>query len=273
MFDKIALAGAAVALAVGGFATDFFGADASEAAQGRIYHYVRSNRDGSEPENVYVYRAANNRLEVYKARERCSNAAFVTAWVDANSGRATMIQGGRLMPRARHENFATLTYDAEAGRLSVQAALPDHAVRQQVRVEEPVYHLYDFDLATLSLQTMALNDPREGFAFGLPIVWTQPEDGRYLRNLGRAEATFVRAEDYHGTPALRFEVGGPAFGENNGGPLWLDAETHHVLGAEWGAPNHAGMEDFAIRLADVEDAGEAGWTQLLTEHFEGCGTT
>jgi hypothetical protein len=120
---------------------------------------------------------------------------------------------------------------------------------------------------------MGLDDPRAGFAFGLPLVLTQPDaDGRHLTHLGRAEATFVRAEDYHGTPALRFEVGGSAFG-NNGGPLWLDADTHHVLGAEWGIPNHAGMEDFAIRLTDVQDSGEAGWTRLLTEHFEGCGTT
>lgn len=272
MFDKIALAGAAIALAVGGYAADLFGSDSAQAAEGRIYHYVRSNRDGSQPEDVYVYRAADNRLEVYKSSERCANAAFVTAWVDAGTGRATMIQGGRLMPNARHENFATLTYDNEAGRLNVEAALSDRSVRQQVRVEEPIYHLYDFDLATLSLQTMALEDPRSGFAFGLPMIWTEPEDGRFLRNLGRAEATFVRAEDYHGTPALRFDVGGPAFG-GHGGPLWLDAETHHVLGAEWGVPNHAGMADFALRLTEVKDSGDAGWTQLLTEHFEGCGTT
>ncbi|MBC2777346.1 hypothetical protein [Parasphingopyxis marina] len=273
MFDKIALAGGALALAVGGYAADIFGSDSAEAAEGRIYHYVRSNRDGTDPENVYVYRAAGNRLEVYKSRERCTSAAYVSAWVDSHTGRATMIQGGRLMPNARHENFATLSFDGESNRLAVDAALPDRAVHQQVRIAEPVYHLYDFDLASLSVQTMGLDDPRAGFSFGLPLVLTQAdEDGRHLNHLGTAEATFVRAEDYHGTAALRFEVGGSALGAN-GGPLWLDADTHHVLGAEWGIPNHAGMQDFAIRLADVQDSGESGWTRLLTQHFEGCGTT
>jgi hypothetical protein len=272
MLDKLALFGAAGLLALGGYATDAFGGGGTEAVEGRIYHYVRSNRDGSSPEDVYVYRAAANRLEVYKAQERCTDAAFVSAWIDTQTGNASVIQGGRLMPQARHENFATIAYDGAATMLRAEAALPDRMVRQQVRVEEPVFHLYDFDLATLSVQTMELNDPRAGFSFGLPLIWTEPEDGRFVRHLGRADAEFVGEEEYHGTAALRFEVGGPAFGDN-GGPLWIDAESGHVLGAEWGIPNHAGMDDFAIRLTDIEDSGEAGWNALLTNHFEGCPTT
>lgn len=271
MFDKLVYIGAAGLLALGGFATDVLGYGEPEAVEGRIYHYVRSNRDGSSPENVYVYRAAANQLEVYKAVERCTTAAFVSAWVDTETGSASVIQGGRLMPEARHENFATISYDRAATMLRAEAALPDRMVRQQVRVEEPIYHLYDFDLATLSVQTIGLDDPRAGFSFGLPLIWTEPEDGRFVRHLGQADAEFVREEDYHGTAALRFEVGGTAFGEN-GGPLWIDAESGHVLGAEWGIPNHAGMDDFAIRLMSIEDGGDAGWDALLTSHFEGCPT-
>lgn len=271
MFDKLAYIGAAGLLALGGYATDVLGSGDTEAVEGRIYHYVRSNRDGSSPENVYVYRAAANHIEVYKAVERCTDAAFVSAWIDTETGSASSIQGGRLMPETRHEAFTTIAYDPGATMLRAEAALPGRMVRQQVRVEESVYHLYDFDLATLSVQTMALSDPRAGFSFALPMIWTEPEDGRYVRNLGRADAEFVREEDYHGTAALRFEVGGPAFG-NNGGPLWIDAASGHVLGAEWGIPNHVDMDDFALRLVEIEDGGEAGWNALLTSHFEGCQT-
>lgn len=272
MFDKIAYIGAAGLLALGGYATDVIGGGReAETVQGRIYHYVRSNRDGTSPENVYVYRAAADHIEVYKASGRCSDAAFVSAWVDPATGRANSIQGGRLMPEARHEAFATVAYDQSASMLRAENALPNRMVRQPVRVEEPVYHLYDFDLATLSVQTMALDDPRAGFSFALPLISTEPENGRYVRNLGRADAEFVGTEEYHGTAALRFEVGGTAFA-GNGGPLWLDAETGLVLGAEWGIPNHAGMDDFALRLVEIDDGGEAGWNALLTNHFQGCPT-
>ena len=270
MFKEIALTGAAALLAAG-FGAGAIGGGGEEAVEGRIYHYVRSNQDGSQAENVYVYRAAANRIEVYKTQDRCTEATFATAWVDAESGRAAIINGGRLMPQARHENFATIRYDGAATMLRAEAALPDRMMREQVRVEEPFYHLYDFDLATLSLQTMALDNPRAGFSFGLPMISTQPDNGEYVRHLGTAEAEFVRAEDYNGVAALRFEVGGPALGEN-GGPLWIDAESGHVLGAEWDVPNHADMNDFALRLVETEDSGDTGWQALLTQHFEGCET-
>ncbi|MEO1169003.1 MAG: hypothetical protein AAFW97_09870 [Pseudomonadota bacterium] len=270
MFKEIALT-AAAALIAAGFGAGAIGGGEPEAVEGRIYHYVRSNQDGSDAENVYVYRAAANRLEVYKTRERCSGAAFVTAWVDAETGRAAVINGGRLMPEARYETFATISYDGAAAMLRAEAALPDRMVREQVRVEEPIYHLYDFDLATLSLQTMALDNPRAGFSFGLPLIRTDAENGNHLGHLGRADAEYVGEEDYNGTAALRFEVAGTALGDN-GGPLWIDAESGHVLGAQWGIPNHAGMDDFALRLVEIEDGGEAGWHELLTAHFEGCET-
>ncbi len=271
MFKEFALLGAAAVAAITGYATDAFGVGQPEAVEGRIYHYVRSNQDGSGAENVYLYRAAYNRLEIYKSSERCVDAGFVTAWVDSETGNATVIQGGRLMPEARHENFATISYDGAATMLRAEAALPDRMVRQQVRVTEPIFHLYDADLATLSVQTMGLDDPRQGFSFALPTIWTEPEDGQYVRHLGEANAEFVRAEEYQGTPALRFDVTGSAFGDN-GGPLWLDAQSGHVLGAQWGIPNRPGMDDFSIRLVETEDSGDAGWQALLTDHFAGCPT-
>ena len=271
MLKELALMGAASALALTGYAAGAFGGEEAASATGRIYHYVRSNHDGSSPEHVWVYRAAPNKLEVYKATERCTDAAFVTAWVDPTTGRASMINGGRLMPEARYENFAALAYDGTSGRLTVDAALPEFAVHEEVRVRDATWHLYDFDLASLSVQTIGLADPRAGFSFGLPLIWTDPEDGEFLRHLGTARAEFVREESYRGTPALRFEVGGEALGEN-GGPLWIDAADGHVLGARWGLPNHAGMDDFAIRLVGLGEGGEAGWESLLTRHFEGCAT-
>lgn len=269
MKTKYVAFGAAAALALAGFASGSFGEDGAIDPSGTLYHYIRSNRDGTHPEHVYVYRAAANRIEVYKMVRRCADAAFVSAWVDPDSGRASMITGGRLMPQGRHENFALLRYSSHNGRIDAEAALPGGAVSGEIFVDTPNWHLFDFDLATLSLQTMALDDPRTGFAFEMPLVSTEGGDDDFVRNLGRAEAVFVRAEDYRGTPALRFEVGGQALG-SNGGPLWLDAETHHVIGAAWGVPNHAGMDDFALRLVDTSAAGDVGWQALLARHFEGC---
>lgn len=73
---------------------------------GRIYSYVRSNRDGSEAEQIHVFRASRTRIEVTKMRERCTNAAFVTAELDLARGTDPW-------------------FDAAVGRLSAELADPD----------------------------------------------------------------------------------------------------------------------------------------------------
>lgn len=93
MFRAIALMGAA-ALVTAGLGTNAFGSEDTRSAEGRIHHYVRSNQDGGEAENVYASRATANRLEVCETRERCAGVAFVTAWVDTGTGRAAVINGG-----------------------------------------------------------------------------------------------------------------------------------------------------------------------------------
>ncbi len=238
---------------------------------GRIYSYVRSNSDGSEAETIHVYRARRDHLEVTKMRDRCTNAAFVTADLDLASGQATRLTGGRLRPNAGHEDFALLTWDPEARRIDAVARPPggDDELRQSVVVPDESWHLYDFDLASLTITAQYRPRPREDFSFGLPLIWLGEDPTDFLRYLGRADARFVREEDHEGRRALRFEVGGTAF-SGKGGPLWFDAAEGHVLGAQWGIPNHAEYRDFKLRLTGVSDGGADEWRRLLTAHFENC---
>ena len=87
--------------------------------------------------------------------------------------------------------------------------------------------------------------------------------------MGRADAVFEREEVYAGRPALRFHVEGPALA-GKGGPLWLDKADGHVLGAEWGAPNHTEYRDFKLVLEKVDDGGAPAWERLLRAHYENC---
>lgn len=242
---------------------------AAEHRVGRIYSYVRSNQDGTEAEKVHVFRASPTRVEVTKMRDKCENAALVTADLDLESGQATRLTGGRLKPGATHEEFAFLTYDREARRIDAVVRLPDGELRDSVEVKDEPWHLYDFDLASLTITSQYRAQPKADFSFGLPLILVRQEPGDFLTYLGRADARFVREETFEGRPALRFEVGGPAFGDK-GGPLWIDAEQGHVLGADWGIPNHVEYRDFRLRLTGVSDEGEAAWKKVLTAHFEGC---
>lgn len=199
---------------------------------GRILSYLRSNSDGSEAETVHVYRAAPDRLEVAKMREKCTNAAFVTAQLDLEKEQAVRLTGGRLLPGAAHRDFALLSWDAATRTIDAKVTLPQGELRQSVAVADEPWHLYDFDLASLAARGAA---SKENFSFGLALVWLGEDPADFLRYLGRADARFAGEEAFEGRQALRFEVGGPALGEK-GGPLWIDAAEGHVLGADWACP-------------------------------------
>ncbi|MBC7843802.1 MAG: hypothetical protein H7099_15890 [Gemmatimonadaceae bacterium] len=234
---------------------------------GRVYHYVRSNRDGSEPESVSVFRLDRTHLEVFKRRERCTSAALVTAELDSSLTFARGLIGGRLQPENRRQAVATLTWHPDSRRIVAAIDLPDFMARDSVTVPDQPWHLYDFDLASLTVAYRA--DPRADFSFGMPLILVRESPSRFLQNLGRADARFVGDEQHAGRPALRFEVGGPAFG-TRGGPLWFDRDQGHILEAAWGVPNHTEYHDFRLRLIGVNDGGALAWDSLLRAHFTSC---
>lgn len=248
-----------VALAAAPAATDHVG---------RIYTYIRSDRDGAEAETIHVFRESRTRIGVAKMRGRCNNAAWVTADLDLERGYATRLGGGRLRPNAQREEFAVLTYDAVARRLNGRVDTPNGPILLTLDVPDTPWHIFDFDLASLTVTAQYRPKRRANFSFGMPLLW--PDGGANpLRYLGRADLRFVRAERRNGRRALRFEAGGPAFG-SRGGPIWFDAAGGHIIEASWGIPNHSEHRDFRLRLTRVSDGGAVEWRRLLTAHFEGC---
>ncbi|HEV2816965.1 MAG TPA: hypothetical protein VGW40_07070 [Allosphingosinicella sp.] len=239
---------------------------------GRIYTYVRSGRDGSEAEIVRVYRADRTHIEVSKMRERCTNAAYVTATLDLDHGYASRLGGGRLRPDAGREEFAVLTWDAAARRLDGHIDPPGDAppLSLSLAVPDTPWHMFDFDLASLTIAQQYRANPRAGFSFGLPLIWPPGAPDHAFRYLGRADLRFVRAERHLGRRTLRFEAGGPAFAGGSGGPIWFDAAEGHIVEAQWGIPNHSEYRDFALRLIGVSDGGRDEWRRLLSAHFAGC---
>jgi hypothetical protein len=81
--------------------------DAGREHVGRIYHYQRSNRDGSSPEHIHVFHESSREVEVYKMVERCTNAALVTAELDYELWSATRLVGGRLTRDGTQDGFAS----------------------------------------------------------------------------------------------------------------------------------------------------------------------
>ena len=235
---------------------------------GRIYHYLRTNSDGSEPEHVRVFRRTATDLAVNKAIRPCLNAAYVTAALDLEAGEARTVTGGRLTREGTQDAFAFLKLDPASARMTATINLPGQTLEGAVDAGPGPRVLYDFDLADLTVLAPHLSDPRQGFSFGVILLWP-PAIPDFLQNRGRLDAAFEREEPHGGRPALRFRVTGAPFGDK-AGTLWLDAAEGHVLEADFPLPNHDNYDDFKLVLERVEDTGEPGWTALLASHWAGC---
>lgn len=229
--------------------------------EGRFYHYVRSNQDGSEPEQIYQYRASATRLEVGKEKSRCTNAAYVTAEFDPMRGHAVAFTGGRLARDLSQEAFAEMTY--EAGVL--HASIPAMNLDERVQVEGQPFILYDFDLADLNARFAGAAPSRTDFRFAVALIW--PEDGAedLFRNLGWANARFVAEAHHLGHNAVRFDVSGALNGQ-----LWLDGREGHVIEARFAEPNHTEYSDFRLVLQRIDDNGAEAWRAARAAHWEGC---
>jgi hypothetical protein len=230
---------------------------------GRLYHYLRSNQDGSLPEHIYQYRAGAAELEVGKQVEPCTNAAFVTAEMDLDRGQGLSFTGGRLQRDGTQAAFAWLSYDAQTRRLN--ARVPMANVDQSAAVAGEPYILYDFDLADFNAAHAGRAPAREDFRFAVSLIWPVEGADSVFRDLGWAEARFAAAETHLERPALRFDVSG---GLN--GALWLDRREGHVLEARFAEPNHTEYSDFRMVLQSVEDDAEASWAAVRAAHWAGC---
>lgn len=233
---------------------------------GRIYHYLRSNWDGSLPEHIHVFHKAKNKVEVYKMVQKCTGAALVTADLDYEIWSATRLVGGRLGRDADQIAFATLTLDQSAPRLDAVVNLPDRTFTRSLDLKSLPWRLYDFDFAEFTVFSQHLKNYRRDFSVEMAVVVADPDAEEFLKPMGEAKAIAQGRDETRGV--YRFALAGDAF--SAGGTLLLDAEDGHVVEVESAVPNHAEYEDFKLTLLDVNDGGESGWRALLLSHFEVC---
>lgn len=250
-------AAAAAALCLAACAT----ASAASPTTGRLYHYVRTNQDGSLPEHVWVYRRSETVLDVVKIASACANAAFVTAELDLARGQPVRLVGGRLAEDGSQQPFAWLEYANGA----LHARVPQAAIDQRVAIAGEPRTIYDFDLSDWTALRAGRPDPRQDFRVAVALIW--PEDGADspFRDLGWADARHVGDETHLGARAARYELSGGLTGS-----VWFDARQGHVIEARFDQPNHMEYETFQLTLQSVEDNAEASFAAVRESHWANC---
>ena len=229
-----------------------------------VRHYLRTNSDGSEAERVVVYAPEPGRVEVFKGRSRCTDAAWVSGRLDPQAGQARELVGGRLTPELTQRPVAWLSRDAD-GQLAARLGSADAEPVFSVAVGER-WVMYDFDFSDLIAHPPVEILRRESLAFELPLLLTG--DPPTFANRGELRITYVGDEPRLGIEAVRYRAAGPALGGNEG-TIWFDARDGRLIEARLPIANHAEYRDFQLTLTDAED-GEAAWRAVLAGHWADC---
>lgn len=240
------------------------------AQEPALFHYLRSNRNGSEPEHIVHFRPDPRRIAVYKWVTKCSTAAYVTAEFDPIAGDATALDAGKVARDGSQEKFGRIALDPDARVLDLWVETPGGRLTERVEGVGRPWFLFDYDLADLNA-AFQTRPPRGDFAFWWGLIWPADMPDKMMRKLGWIDARHDGIVERKGRAVRQFALTLRA-DPKVAGHLWLDPERGHIVAAEFDQPNHEGYADFALELEREETGGQSAWDRLLKAHYGGCPT-
>ena len=231
---------------------------------GEVFHFRKSNLDGTRPVLVSVHVASPDRLEVLKVEDVGRHLARVSARMDWKSFSAVEIRSWNRLETGEPAPQAEFRLDPATARWEVRVA----GARAGVTASALPVHLYNFDLLSLAFAWPHLVRPDAPVRVGL----VDP-DFQFLKTRFRPEgdqdgllvdkgiATFTpeAEEPRGGVPCRRYAVAGPAF-QGRAGTLWADARTGQWVEFRHPVPDNPDWNSFRLELV--------GWERMTGEEWD-----
>lgn len=236
--------------------------DPAKVPVGTVYHYVKTNVDGSQPESVATYVAARDRIESFKYHEKGTRAGLVKAEMDWTNFMAARLESWQVFSKDERRLFATLAFDpaARAATITIPSARPDPEVSKMANF--PV-HLYNFDLASLNVTFRHLADPKKPFTIGIadPTFKTDP----FFEYRGELTVTYERDEPRNGVETRRYKAEGKGIGGR--GTIWVNKREGHIEDMEFDVANNPDWKTFKLKLLKTEQKTPAQWEAFIASRY------
>jgi hypothetical protein len=261
-------------LAIGGCASsnsavspvgvEAFAFQASRVPVGIVYHYIKSNIDGSVPERVSLYMSDEKTLEAFRWREpKPQFTSYVKATMDWERLSAIRLESRR-KPRWQAEQLnAVAEYTPMTRSMSIEFS---DKTRHAVTVEHAPFHFYQFDLASLNVTFRQLRDYKKPFQIGL-VNPTFAETGAALEYMGLATIKYENDETHTEFPCRRYRLEGPGV-KNQVGTIWVERNEGHIIDLEIKTPNHPDWTSFKLKFVGRETMDSASWQAFMKSRRE-----
>lgn len=226
-----------------------------------LYHYVKSNQDGTRSSSLYLYVESREQITAFKPDKGSPDSAYITAIMDWGMFCPKRLEARRVdrMGKRRELGQVEFNWDQKKKTVAVEGfgkplVIPDSGL--------PV-HSWDFDFASLNFSLRHLKKPEDGLTIGIAdLDYRASAPGFVYR--GQVVLDYLKREERHGIPCRKYSIDGPGL-ENRGGFAWVSLADEHVVEFEIGFPDEPGYNDVRIRLVEVKTMTSAEWEQLLVD--------
>jgi hypothetical protein len=222
--------------------------DPAKVPVATVFHFGKSQLDGSHSTKISVYMASPERIEALKWDEGGSEATLVIADMDWPRFSVRRFEGWRLVRGAAPERRATLEATGDRLTMSLMA--------EPITLSHWPWHAYDFDFTSLNLTLPHLAEPRGTFSF-----WRTDfiyEDPPKVAELGEVTLRFEETERRAGRKVHRYSISGPGL-QDQRGTWWADARSGLLVEYELPVGDEPGYRDVRMSLQSSHRLDAAQW--------------
>lgn len=230
--------------------------DREKSPVGTVYHYTKSNLDGSEPWRLTSYVSAASRIDVLKWGPEPGQFVNVTADFDWNRATATHIEQWNI-----HDGQLGMSLFGETSVDGKTLALRlANGQGLDVAVDEGPIHVFGFDLQSLNVAFRYLTDPKKGFEAGLigVNVAPTPERPQPVISFGRTRFEFAGEEMLHNAPCLKYRIVCDTF-KDKPATIWFNRDQGHIEKIESQIPNSTDWKTYKLELTKTEKMTPFEW--------------
>ena len=227
---------------------------------GAVYHYVKTNLDGTHPEYVSIYVGARDLIESYKFHPNTQRAGLVKAWMDWGTFSARRLESWQVFAGGERKLFATLSFLRES--MAAEVSIPATGrPAERTAIKQLPFHVYNFDLASLNFAFRHLANPEGRFVVGIADP-TFRESGPLFAYRGEAEITYAGEEAREGAPCRKYRIDGAGLA-GRGGHLWVDKRGGFFRDVEIDLPDNPDWHSFKFRLTSTERMTRGEWERFV----------
>lgn len=231
---------------------------------GTVYHYLKTNIDGSKEEHVSLYVAAKDSIVAFKFHPGAERAGLVSAKMDWSTFSATRLESWQVFGTGERKLFATLQYLPAEKSVAVEIpAMGLPTIKAEIKYLP--FHVYNFDLSSLNLAFRHLSAPEKSFTIGLADP-TWAEQGPLFAYKGEVEVNFLGEEKRGEALCRKYAINGTGL-QNRGGIIWVDKNGEHFVDVEIALPDNPDWQSFKLRLQSVGQMNQGAWEAFMEDQF------